>query len=170
MAAIALSIFLFVLFIVFIQSGAKGGVTTLNVPAAYAPGSIQYISEENFYLARLNDGTFLALSDLDAANRANTQHRCRVAAVGADDPALPALVQQYASRMSPQAAGSTYLLKEDCNDAIYDFTGARLNGDGPNLDRLEVGTGNGGKLEVNTTRRTCTQRSGTNVFAPIACN
>ncbi len=169
-ASIGFVVAALVFFFVFLESGANGGVATLDVPAAYAPGSIQYISDHNFYLSRLADGSFVALSDLDAANRATPEHRCRVAAITAGDPSLPGLVQQYASRMSPQAAGSTLLLREDCNNAVYDFTGARLDGDGPNLDRLAVSTGTGGKLEVNTTKRTCTQRSGATVFAPIACS
>lgn len=168
-AAALLSAFAIALFLIFIQSGAAGGLAVLNPPAAYPPGSMQYISEHNFYLSRLPDGSFVALSDLDSSNRANPQHRCRVARIDTTDPALPELVAQYASRMSPQAAGSTTLLREDCYGGLYDITGVRLNGDGPNLDRLAVDVNGSGKLEVNYTKRTCSQRDGANVFSSIAC-
>ena len=168
-AVALLSIFALVLFLIFIQSGAAGGLAVLNPPAAYPPGSMQYISDHNFYLSRLPDGSFVALSDLDITNRANPQHRCRVSRLDPGDPSLPQLVSQYGSRMSPQAAGSTTLLREDCHGALYDFSGARLNGDGPNLDRLAVDVNGSGKVEVNYTKRACSQRDGADVFAPIPC-
>ena len=62
----------------FLESGSNGGYTLLDEAASYAPGSLRFAGEQNVYVARLTDGTFLALADLDAANRANAGRRCRV--------------------------------------------------------------------------------------------
>jgi hypothetical protein len=153
----------------FLDSGATGGTAVLNVPEAYAPGSLQYESADNFYLVRLRDGTFLALSDLDAANRANQAKRCRVAPISTQDPDLPGLLTQYANQMSADAAGSNVLFRETCNGATYDLTGARVDGVGPNLERLSIDKNSAGKLVVNLTKRTCTEREGTNLFVFIKC-
>jgi hypothetical protein len=167
--AVVVVVAVIVFAIKFLDSGANGGTVTLNVPAAYAKGSLEYEPAENFYLVRLRDGNFLALSDLDAANRANQAKRCRVAPIATADPELPGLLQQYASRMSADAAGSTVLFRESCNGAVYDLTGARLDSQAPNLERLSIDTDGGGKLVVNVTKRTCTEREGTNLFAPLKC-
>lgn len=157
-----------VFFIAFMESGADTGKEVLQPASAYPPGTVQYESKHNYYVVRTADGAFLALSDLDAANRASAR-KCRVAQVDLQDPALPGLLQQYASKMSPQAVGSTLLFRENCNSAVYDFTGLRLDGPGPNLDRYPVSVNNEGRLTVDVTRRTCTEREGAQPFAPIAC-
>ncbi|MEO9255234.1 MAG: hypothetical protein ABI305_06830 [Tepidiformaceae bacterium] len=167
--AVGIVVLIMVFGIVFLNSGAKGGTVELNAPAAYAAGSLEYESSENFYLVRLRSGTFLALSDLDAANRANAAKRCRVAPISTADPELPALLKQYAGGMSADAAGSSVLFRETCNGAIYDLTGARLDSAGPNLERLSIDTNRAGKLVVNVTKRTCTEHEGTNLFAPVKC-
>ena len=157
------------LLIVFLESGANEGKVVLEDARAYANGSVEYVAKSNFYLVRLQDGTFLALSDLDAANRASAQRRCRVAPLSTADPALPGLVAKYAARMSPGAAGSTLLFREDCNLALYDFTGTRLDADGPNLDRLAITLTGDGKLSVNVTKRTCTRREGAESALAARC-
>jgi hypothetical protein len=168
-AAVAAIILFGALFLVFLDSGADDGKVVLSDPRAYGLGTIQYNSDHNFYLIRLSDGDFLALSDLDAANRANQQRRCRAAPLGASDPALAAVIQQYATKVSPAAAGSTVFFRESCNLAVYDLTGQRLDGDGPNLDRLRVGANAQGMLTVDVTQRSCTERDGAELFAPIPC-
>ncbi len=152
----------------FLDSGADSGRQPLDPAESYAPGTVTYVPRHNFYVVREADGTFLALSDLDAANRAAAT-RCRVAQIAPADPILPGLLERLTSRMSPQAAGSTLLLRESCNRAVYDVTGLRLDGDGPNLDRLAVGVDAQGRLTVDVTRRTCTERTSAQLFAPIVC-
>jgi hypothetical protein len=168
-AAVVFVVLVATLLIVFLESGANEGNVALEDARAYANGSVEYVSKSNFYLVRLQDGTFLALSDLDAPNRASAQRRCRVAPLNSADPALPGLVAKYATRMSPDAAGSSLLFREDCNLAIYDFTGTRLDADGPNLDRLAITLTDAGKLAVNVTKRTCTRREGTESAVPAKC-
>ena len=168
-AAVAAVVVFGTFVLVFLNSGADDGKVALQEPAAYGLGTLQYISDHNFYLARLQDGSFLALSDLDAANRANQLQRCRVAPLGATDPALGPLVQQYATKFSPGAAGTTVLFRESCNLAVYDLTGQRLDAEGPNLDRYATATNSQGLLTVDLTKRTCTQREGAQIFAAVAC-
>ena len=167
-AGIGFAVVLIIFLLIFLNSGANSGTVVLEKPEAYPAGTVQYQQADNFYLVRLQDGKFLALSDLDAANRASSR-RCRVHPLTSADPVRAQLVAQYAGRMSPQAAGSTYLLREDCNLAVYDFTGQRLDDEAPNLDRLAVATNKQGRLTVDVTKRTCTQRDGAQSFAPITC-
>ena len=155
-------------FVGFLESGADYGRQPLDPAESYAPGTVSYVPKHSLYVAREADRTFLAFSDLDAANRA-APTRCRVAQVALADPLLPGLLQQYASRMSPQAAGSTLLLRESCNRAVYDATGLRLDAEGPNLDRLAVGVDGQGRLTVDLTRRTCTERTSVQLFSPVTC-
>ncbi len=171
--AIALLVFLFGVgscLVVYWESGADTGELRLEPAAAYAPGTVQYIGQRNLYVARLLDGTFLALADLDAANRANPARRCRVYPVAASDPALPALLERYRSRMSPPARGCTLIFREDCNGALYDFTGIRLDADGPNLDRYATTVDPTGRLVVDVSERTCTAREGPNLQQERTCS
>jgi hypothetical protein len=152
----------------FLESGAGGGQLALDPAESYAAGTVSYIPTRNVYVVRQADRSFIALSDLDAANRA-APTRCRVAQIALADPVLPGLLQQYGSRMSAAAAGSTLILRESCNRAAYDATGLRLDRDGPNLDRFAVGIDSQGRLTVDMTKRTCTERTATQPFAPTAC-
>lgn len=156
-------------FIRFIESGANDGKVRLDVPDAYALGSVEFNGEHNFFLVRLPDATFLALADLDAANRANQARRCRVALANLTDPTLGIPADALARRMTADASGASVVFRETCNGAIYDLAGARLNGDGPNLDRLAIDIGKDGHLRVDTSARTCTQRSGAADFAARTC-
>lgn len=155
--------------VVYWESGADTGQIRLEQAEAYGPGTVQYVGQHNLYIARLLDGRFLALDDLDAANRANPARRCRVAPIPAADPNLPSLVARYAARMSDPARGSTLLFREDCNGAIYDFTGVRIDTDGPNLDRYPATVDTAGYLVVDTSQRQCTRREGTAAFLPRDC-
>lgn len=155
-------------FVGFLESGADAGVIALDPAASYGAGTLTYEPKHNLYVVRQLDGSFVALSDLDAANRA-APTRCRVAQVGLADPVLPRLLGQYASRMNATARGSSVLLQEACHRATYDITGLRLDADGPNLDRFETGVDGQGRLTVNVTRRTCSVRSGADEFAAAPC-
>jgi hypothetical protein len=160
---------IFVFAIIFFESGADTGAVRLDVPEAYALGSVEFVGPENLYLVRFRDGSFTALSDLDAANRANQGHRCRVAEASLSDPALAPQAASLSAAMSPRAAGATAILREACLGAVYDIAGVRLLGDGPNLERFNVVVGADGHLRVDTSRRVCSQRSGGNPFASIPC-
>lgn len=153
----------------FFESGAESGEVVLSARDAYAKGSIEHVRERNFYLVRLGDGSFLALADLDTANRASAQRPCRVAPLDPGDATLPALLARYGSAMSPQVAGSTLILRADCTGAVYDVTGVRLDRDGPNLDRFAVRIGEDGRVRVGLNKRTCSTRSETNLFGPLGC-
>ncbi len=153
--------------IIFLESGADTGRVRLDVPEAYARGSIEYVGTEQLFIVRLPDGEFLALDDLDAANRANQGRRCRAAIVEIDDPAFGGV--ELGGRMSAQAAGAKLVLRENCNGVAYDIAGARLTGDGRNLDRYEVTVGKDGHLVVDTTAKVCSQRAGASVFSTVKC-
>ncbi|WBL34854.1 hypothetical protein O0235_08605 [Tepidiforma flava] len=170
--ALAVLVFLFGIgscLVVYWESGADTGDIRLELAEAYAPGTVQYVSQRNLYVARLLDGSFLALADLDAANRANPARRCRVHPVPSADPALPGLVDRYKERMSSAARGSTLLFREDCNGALYDFTGVRLDADGPNLDRYPTSIDPAGYLIVNVSERQCSSREGARTAVPREC-
>jgi hypothetical protein len=142
---------------------------TLDPAGSYGPGSLAYVSEHNFFLVRLADGRFVALADLDAANRANGQRRCRVAPLAATNASLPGLLSQYGGKFSAEAAGASTVLREDCNAAVYDIAGARLDASAPNLDRYPVAVDASGRVTVDLSRRMCTEREGTEGFAVVAC-
>ena len=69
--------------------------------------------------------------------------------------------------MSAQAAGSTLVFREDCNKAIYDVTGMRLDSEAANLDRYFVAIDEEGRLTVDVSKRRCTARSGTQAAGAI---
>jgi len=158
-----------VFFIRFLESGANNGKVRINLPEAYAPGSIEFNGDHNFYLVRFLDGSFVALSDLDAANRANQARRCRAQLATIADPSLGTPADTLSARMTAKASGATTVLRESCNGAVYDIDGARLNGDGANLDQYPVTLGKDGRLLVDTSTRVCSERSGASPFLSRAC-
>jgi hypothetical protein len=168
-AAVVLTVFVVAFALAYLDSGADAGKLVLDDAQAYGRGTVEFVSQRNLFLVRLADGSFLALSDLDAANRASPQRRCRVSPMPVDDARLPGLLQRFGSRSSEQAGGSTLLFREDCNGAIYDVAGARLDAAGPNLDRYPVGVRSDGKLTVDVGKRQCTERAGREAFAPVSC-
>jgi len=141
--------------ILFLGSGAETGEVTLRDADSYAPGSYDYNGERNFYLVRLGNGTFLAFSDLDQANREAAGRRCRVAPIPGNAPDLADLLEQYRSKLDGPAAGTTLLFREDCNRAVYNVLGERLDGEGRNLDRLDVSVDDRGRIVVDVSRRRC---------------
>ena len=155
--------------IVFLESGANNGEVALEVAAAYAPGSAQFISSENVFLVRQVDGDFVALLDLDAANRANQAQRCRVNLTPISASGLGVPAEQLTSQMSSGAAGSNSVLFESCLGSIYDIAGVRLNGVGPNLDRYTVRIDDSGRVVIDTTKRLCSRRTETAKSASVSC-
>lgn len=168
-AVVAILVVVVVAGVGFLESGTEGGLVPLRQAASYGRGTVTFAGEHNLYVVRLENGDFLALADLDAANRANPGRRCRVAPIPTDDPALRGLLAQYGPRMSPGAAGSTLLFRETCNSALYDFTGVRLDQDGRNLDRYQTDIRDG-KLAVNLGTRTCSTREGQALATPVPCD
>jgi hypothetical protein len=168
-AALGLVGLVIALGVVFLESGSDDGKATLDPVRSYALGSVTYVSARNLFVVRLATGDVYALADLDAANRASASRRCRVGPVAATDPALPELLEKLGSRLSPEAAGSTLVFREDCFGAVYDVTGLRLDADDANLDRYPVEIDGKGNVVVNTARRQCSRRDATAPFATIAC-
>lgn len=155
--------------IVFLESGADTGKLELQPAEAYAPGYVEYIGDENVFIVRLLNGEFLALSDLDAANRAAQSRRCRVALTAINDPAIGIPIATLQGRISAGATGSSSVFREACLGAVYDLTGARLTGDGRNLDRHPVSIDSSGRLVVDVSERECSVRSGTSTSEAVAC-
>lgn len=156
--------------IVFLESGADTGRVRLEEADAYAPGTVDFVGEENLYLVRLPGGDFLALSDLDAANRARPERRCRVAPMAMTDARLPGLLERYAGRMSAAAAGTTLIFREECGGATYDVTGLRLDAEGRNLDRYPVSIDATGHVVVDTSKRECSERRETSQYVGVKCS
>jgi hypothetical protein len=166
---VTLVVLAFVFFVVFLGGGTASDSVTLSDADAYAPGTVTYNGDHNFYIVRLKDTGFIILADMDAANRASTTRKCRVQPMKTDDPNLLKFLQQYATKMSPEAQATTFLFREECNGAVYDITGVRLDAEGPNLARYSSSIDSGGKLVVDLQSQHCTQRQGTNLFAATSC-
>lgn len=169
LAAAGLVVLAVFLGVVFLDSGADSGDVVLEPAGAYGPGTVTRIAGRGFYLVRLPDGAVLALSDLDAANRAAADRRCKVSAMAADDPALPGLLARYRNSFSLAAAGASLIFREDCHGALYDPAGIRLDADGPNLDRYATSTNGEGRVVVSLGRRTCSRRTGGEMLVEIDC-
>lgn len=169
LAGVVVFVGVFAFAILFLESGANAGNVRLDDQDAYAPGSVEYVGNANLFLVRLRDGSFVALSDLDAPNRATSARRCRVALVGLNDPGLGASAETLQRQMSASAAGASAILREACNGAVYDIAGARLEGDGPNLDRYPVTIARSGRIEIDTSARSCSRRTPPADFSSVPC-
>ncbi|MGD9933999.1 MAG: hypothetical protein AB7T37_09795 [Dehalococcoidia bacterium] len=143
--------------VVFLESGADSGKVVLEAEGAYPPGSITRVVSSGFYIVNLRGEGLFALSDIDAPNRASASRRCRVEAINPADPAYTEARTQYADRFASSALTAAIVLRENCNGAIFDATGARIDQPGQNLDRLEVTVDDLGRIVVNTARRTCSE-------------
>lgn len=159
----------FAFLIVFLESGADTGKVRLEDAEAYARGSVEFVGEENLFLVRLEDGEYLALADLDAPNRARPERRCRVAPMQLTDARLPGILEHYGTAMSADAVGSTFVFREECDGAMYDVTGLRLDAEGRNLDRYPVSVDSTGHVVVDTAKRQCSQREQLTLFAAVGC-
>ena len=71
--------------------------------------------------------------------------------------------------MSTQASGADTVLREACNGAVYDLAGVLLIGEGRNLDRFPIGLDSLGRLEVDTSKRECSERSSGVTFVSVDC-
>ena len=169
-AFVGLVVLAIVMAVIFLDSGADAGQVTLDPIASYGVGSVTRLADRGLYVVRLRGTEILALGDLDAANRATMDRRCRVAPIATDDPDLPGLVVRYANSFSPAAAGGSLIFREDCNGALYDATGVRLDSEAPNLDRYPTAISDDGRLVVNTARRLCTQRAGVERYVEVSCS
>lgn len=155
--------------IIFLDSGANTGKVTLEPAAAYRAGTVEFLRGRAVYLVRLPDGDFLALSNLDAANRATPGRQCRIAPIPVGDRDLAGLVTRYRAELSPPAQGTELLFREDCNGAVYDVAGMRLDTHGTNLDRHPVAIDDRGRAVVDLARRICTARTASEPFEPVDC-
>ncbi len=155
--------------IVFLESGADSGEVAVGQAGAFSPGTVEYYSERNLFIVRLRDGSFHVVSDLDAANRANDQRRCRVRLVAGNDPAVAERMDRLGARLTPVAAATTVVFTEDCNGAIYDITGVRLDVDGPNLDTYPSHIDERSQLVADLSRRTCTERTEGELALAVRC-
>ncbi len=154
--------------IVFAESGADDGKVVLRDARSYEPGSLEYVTASNFYVLTQADSSFIVMSDLDAANRANQARRCRIQQMPRTS-ALAALLEQYKARISPEASGATVLFEEGCNGARYDLLGTRLDADGRNLDTFETEIDSRGNLVVDTRQRICTTRTAESLRESVEC-
>ena len=155
--------------IAFAESGADSGKVTLRDANSYEFGSVDFIGENNFFLSRTPQGEFLALSDLDSANRSNAARQCRANLVNFRDPAHPRLTQEYSGRFSSEAGSSRVLFREACNDAVYDLAGVRLDEDGRNLDQFSVTIDDRNQVVVDVSRRICSAREEQEYRLPASC-
>ena len=167
--AVGLVIFGGVLFVGFLESGSDTGHMKLRDAESYAPGSAEFVGERNFFLVRLPEGDFLAVADLDAANRAASGRRCRVQLTQADTAENIELIEQYRGRFSADAGGAAAVFREDCNGVVYDIAGKRLTGEGRNLDRYPVTIDGSGFVVVDVSRRECSTAAGSVPFQAAAC-
>jgi hypothetical protein len=156
-------------FLVFIDSGSDSGEVTLEHVAVYPPGTVTRVADRGLFIVALPGGELLALSDLDAANRAASGRRCRVAPISSSDPALARAIDEYDERLSAGAENSALVFREECNGALYDAAGVRIDRDGPNLDRFEVSVDDEERLVVDTARRTCSERSPADDLGTVEC-
>jgi hypothetical protein len=65
------------------------------------------------------------------------------------------LLRRFEAKLTGQAEGATLLFREDCNGAIYNVLGERLDAEGPNLDRYELTVNERGRVVVDVSRRIC---------------
>jgi hypothetical protein len=156
-------------FVGFLESGSNTGRVTLDPLAAYPPGTVTRFAKDGFYVVRLPGGAVLALSDLDAANRASAGRRCKVAPIPPADPGYQPALERYRSSFSAEATGATLIFREDCNGALYDAAGMRLDTAGRNLDRFATTVDETGRLVVITVRRECSVRDGDEGHRIVAC-
>jgi len=155
--------------IVFAESGSDAGSVTMENIAVYPPGSISRRADRGFYVVGLPGGGVVAFSDLDAANRTAEGRRCRVSLMEGDDPAHALAIEEFGERLSPESGGTPLLLREECNGALYDVAGIRIDADGRNLDRYRVDLDDAERLVVFTASRTCSERKGREFALDVDC-
>lgn len=155
--------------IAFLESGSATGEMRLRPAATYAPGTVEFVGERNLFLVRLPAGGFLALADLDAANRAAQGRRCRVQLAAGGTADIDALISRYDGNFSADAAGARAVFREDCDGAVYDIAGKRLDEAGPNLDRYAVIVDSSNRVVVDLSKRTCSEAAEGETFHAVDC-
>jgi len=155
--------------VIFLESGADSGTLVLEQAESYERGSLRYFGDRNFYLLRLPDGEFFALSNLDQPNRANPDRRCRVQPTATDDPAIASRYPGVAPFLSPASRGADQVFYESCNGALYDATGVVLAAEGFNLDRFPVRILDDGRVAVDLADPTCSRRTADALALPVDC-
>ncbi|HJP40878.1 MAG TPA: hypothetical protein QGF35_04150 [Dehalococcoidia bacterium] len=155
-ATIGLLTLTVIFLVVFLESGADTGEVVLLDQRTYPPGTIIHVAEHGFFVVRIG-ADLLAISDLDAAN-ATAGRKCRARLVPPGSEVRPGPEPTLLGRASPEAEGSVLFLAEECNGAVYDVVGTRLDRDGPNLDRFAVEIDDSGSIVVDRQSRSCTLR------------
>ncbi len=155
----------------FLESGADSGVLELKDAGAYALGSVEFVPDANFFIVRDRNGGFHALDNLDPDNRANPARRCRVQVIVSAQPEFAEIRAGFDAAFSPTGRALPFLFREDCNGALYDGTGLRLDAPGErNLDAFAVTEARNGRLQVSTGERICSRRDGDELFARVDCD
>ncbi len=88
--------------------------------ADYPPGSVTYLASGRTYLVRENDGSFLALSEVEAAS-ADRQQGCII---------------RYRPDLS--AAGQAGIFRDDCHGTLFNREGLAVRGDAPPMQQHPV--------------------------------
>lgn len=101
------------------------GSIDLGLVTDYEPGAVVYRSSDRFFVVRLNDGSMIALSDLDPHNPPG-RSSCRVTF-------RPDLGSGEAG--AGDASGRFF---DACSGSMYDISGGGLAGDGLDLSRLTL--------------------------------
>ncbi|MFN0096852.1 MAG: hypothetical protein ACKVVT_19000 [Dehalococcoidia bacterium] len=155
--------------VTFLESGSDSSRAVLDPVDAYPPDSFAFEPEHHIYLVRIGPARFFALHDLDASNRAAQGRRCRVVTADRAQPAFRGVAERFSGRQSPGAAQFELFFYEECNGAVYDATGIRLDRDGRNLDRYPVEIDDAGRVVVDFGKRQCSRREGTAFFLEEKC-
>jgi hypothetical protein len=106
------------------------GQIDLGNVAEYQPGSVVYRSTDGFFVARLPDGSMVALSDVDPHNPQG-RASCRVT-----------------FRPDLAAEGESGRFFDSCTGSMYDIAGQALSGDGLNLERVPIQQDEDGNLRA----------------------
>lgn len=98
------------------QSTASASVFSDQI-SHYAPGSVTYLANARSYLVRANDGSFLALSEVEAAE--------------ADRVAGCLIRYRPVSSANAQAG----VFRDDCHGTLFNSQGIAVSGDAPPMQR-----------------------------------
>ena len=104
------------------------GSIDLGLVTDYEPGAVVYRSSDRFFVVRLDDGSMIALSDLDPHKQSGQsgQSSCRVTF----RPDLGS-----GEEGAEDAFGRFF---DACTGSMYDISGRGLAGDGLDLSRLTL--------------------------------
>ncbi len=106
------------------------GSIDLGLVTDYEPGAIVYRSSDRFFVVRLDDGSVIALSDLDPHNPPG-RSSCRVTF----RPDLRSGEVGSGDEGAEDASGRFF---DSCTGSMYEISGRGLAGDGLDLSRLTL--------------------------------